>query len=94
MAREQAAFICEHVFTSARPVLLVSHAGGDWQLLCGGDHPEDPDDDSWVHLVCLDHLLERDSTLRAVLDLPIDWIAERVSVGAGWVRSYSPDPVE
>ena len=94
MLREQAAFVCDHVFRCARPVLLVSHARGDWQLLCGADHPNDPDDDSWVHLVGLNHLLDRDSTLRAVMDLPIDWMAERVSVGAGWTRWSSPDPVE
>ena len=35
---ERAAFVCSHVFENSRPVLLVSHVDGGWQLLCGQAH--------------------------------------------------------
>jgi hypothetical protein len=84
--REVGAFICGHVFDQSRPVLLASRADGDWQLLCGGSHEpgEGP------HLVGLNHLLDRDPSLRELLDLPRDWEAERVTEGDPWERRPSP----
>lgn len=83
MTTEVAAFVCSHVFNDTRPVLLVSRAGGDWQCLCGGSHEagEVPS------VVGLNHLLERDSTLRALQDLPDEWEAERASVKDPWIRT-------
>jgi hypothetical protein len=60
---ETAAFICGHVFDQSRPILLVSHEGGDWQFLCGGDHQ--PCDRPRV--VGINHLLDRDPSLRTLL---------------------------
>jgi hypothetical protein len=82
---ELAAFICGHVFSESRPVLLVVRDAGDWQLLCGGDHEVG----DRPHVVGLNHLLDRDPSLRDLLDLPIDWEAERVEEGSPWVRRPS-----
>jgi hypothetical protein len=75
--------LCPHVAENSRPILLVCKEGGDIQLLCGEAH----EDHEKPKLAGLSHLLERDPTLRDVLDLPDDWEAERVSVDSPWVRS-------
>lgn len=82
---ERLAYVCSHVFDARRPVLLVSHEDGEWQLLCGGAH--DPDETPRV--VGLQHLVERDPSLQELLDLPPDWEAERESTGSPWVRTAS-----
>ena len=81
--REAAAFVCSHIFNATCPVLLVSREDGDWQFLCGGTH----DADEKPRVVGLNHLLERDATLREILDLPSDWDAERSAVSAPWKRT-------
>jgi hypothetical protein len=87
---ELAAFICGHVFDKSRPVLLASHDGGDWQLLCGGDHEAG----DRPHVVGLHHLLDRDPSLRDILDLPVNWDADRVDAVSPWVRKPSPVSVD
>ena len=87
---ELTAFICRHVFDETRPVLLVSHEGGDWQLLCGGDH----ETGDRPHVVGLNHILDRDPSLRDILDLPVNWEAERVDEVSLWVRKPSPMSVD
>ena len=83
MTTEDAAYVCSHVFREMRPVLLASHAGGDWQCLCGGEHQagETP------NVVGLNHLMERDPSLQALSDLPDDWEAERVTAYDPWIRT-------
>ena len=68
-------------------MLLVSRAGGDWQCLCGGTHEagEVP------KVVGLNHLLERDASLRELEDLPDDWEAERASLNGQWIRTRASD---
>ena len=83
LTMEVAAYVCSHVFDGTRPVLLVSRAGGDWQCLCGGVH--EPGD--VPNVVGLNHLLERDESLRGLEDLPVDWEAERASVSDAWIRT-------
>jgi hypothetical protein len=75
-------YICLHVFEFERPILLVAKEDGDWQFLCGDEH-------DWTDLpkvVGLNHLLDRDSTLLELLDLPDNWEAERVNVNSPWQR--------
>ncbi|HYV50203.1 MAG TPA: hypothetical protein VFA20_35355 [Myxococcaceae bacterium] len=86
MSREPVAFVCSHVFQKTRPVLFVSRADGDWQLLCGDDHdePEVP------RVVGLNHLLDDDPGIKAVLDLPSGWEAERPGLEAAWERRQIP----
>ncbi len=82
MSKEILAFVCSHVFEKRSSVLLVSRADGDWQLLCGGAH----DDAEAPHVVGLNHLLDDDPSLRAIIDLPPEWEAERSSLQSAWER--------
>jgi len=81
--KEQLAFVCSHVFEQTGPILLVSHADGDWQFLCGGGHEEE----EIPQVIGMNHLFERDPSLHQVMNLPKDWEAERASASATWVRS-------
>src|SRR3954454_17514799 len=80
--REQAVFVCSHVFGGAQPILLVVHEGGDWQCLCGGTHRADEK----PRVVGLDHLVEWGGRVKDVLDLPEGWEAERTSMQGAWSR--------
>jgi hypothetical protein len=79
------AFVCSHIFENSRPILLVANSSGDWQFLCGGTHNEIP------KVVGINHLLDRDPSLKEVLDLPENWEAERVDQKAPWQRRRSSD---
>ena len=78
------AYVCNHVFDHSRPVLLVSRGDGDWCFLCGGKHLQDA---SAYKVVGIGHVLESDSSLRELNDLPAEWEAERTEVGQDWVRT-------
>ncbi len=81
---EQACIACIHVRDASRPVLLVTHDEDDWTCVCGGeDHVQDASD---FAVVGLDHLVVRDPTLAAILDLPVGWEAERAQAGSPWER--------
>lgn len=80
---ELPAYICSHIYLDTHPVLLVSRAGGDWQFLCGGGH----ENDEVPKVVGLNHMLDRDPSLRDLMDVPEDWDAERASVGEPWLRT-------
>jgi hypothetical protein len=77
------AFVCNHVFDHTRPVLLVSRPDGDWCFLCGEQHP---DDSSAYEVVGICHVLDSDSSLAELHDLPSNWEAERKKVGQDWIR--------
>jgi hypothetical protein len=80
--RELATFVCSHVFANTSPVLLVAREGGDWMHLCGQLHQEDEE----YHIVGIDHLIDRDPSLREVQELADDSEAERLAVGMPWLR--------
>jgi hypothetical protein len=85
------AFICNHIFENTKPILLVCHnADGDWQFLCGGTHAfgEKP------KVVGIVHLLERDPTLKNLVDMPVDYEAERESIGSKWIITKIPTEEE
>jgi hypothetical protein len=82
--RRLGVFCCGHVFRRERSVMLVGHQEGDWQFLCGkADHvdPKEP------YHVSVGILLDVDSSLNDVADLPIDFEAERSQVGSAWIRT-------
>jgi hypothetical protein len=82
MSKEVAAFVCSHVSEKRSPILLVSRAQGDWQLLCGGAHEES----ELPRVIGLKHMVDEDPSLRVVLDLPVQWEAERSSPASLWER--------
>jgi hypothetical protein len=79
---EIAVFVCSHIFSNDSPILLVCHADEDWQFLCGEAHEgEKP------RVVGLGHLVDRDPSLRELMDLPLDWEAERDTQDSQWRRA-------
>jgi hypothetical protein len=75
-------YVCSHVFSKARPILLVVHEGGDWSFLCGdNDHTSDG-----YRVVGVGHLVERDATIDECADLPPEFEAERTAIGQPWLR--------
>lgn len=82
--RNTTAFVCTRVRDGA-PVLYVTHdEEGEWQFLCGGDHPDSGEDKPVV--VCMECAVARDPSLNELADLGIDTAASRECVGAGWKR--------
>jgi hypothetical protein len=79
-------YVCTHVFADERPVLYMCREAGDQILACGGDD-HDQVHDSW-RVVHLNHLLERDVTLRVIVELTDGSQAERSSVETPW--SFGP----
>jgi hypothetical protein len=77
-----AVYVCHHVFTHERPVLLVSHDDGDWQFLCGGPHEKE----EIPHVIGVSHIVGFDPTVSEVADIGVDEKAERESVAHPWVR--------
>ncbi len=68
------------------PVLLVVHAeeDGGWQFLTGG-----PFTTADALMVSLRNMVQIDSNLSVLADLPVGWEASRVSKEHPWVRSKS-----
>jgi hypothetical protein len=80
MTKGTPVYLCSHVFSRERAVLVVLHEDGDWQFLCGGNHAED----EVPQVVGLNHVLGVDPSLNAVMDLPEHWEATRAAVGEVW----------
>lgn len=76
-------YVCSHIFQDTRPILLVAREEGDWMFLCGEPH----DEGEQYHLVGINHLLDRDRSLREILALPDNFEAERATVGGAWRRT-------
>lgn len=78
---------CSHVLEEGRPILLVSReADGDVLAVCGGDD----DTETTVRDLPLDTLLNLDSSLAELADLPDGWVALRESEDGPWTPS-KPD---
>src|SRR3546814_9227003 len=80
-------FTTRPVLEGAQPIVDVYHSSdGDWQFLCGTT----PDYDD-LKLVCLGCMVERDSTLLDIADLPPRWCAFRASPDEPWQREEFDD---
>jgi hypothetical protein len=88
---------CKCVAHAGKPVLFVSHAGGDWQFYCS-DSNHDFNDDAAnkrdLVLVHIAHLVAQDPSLDELFDLPVDMGAERESVGSPWTRFPDSDSTD
>lgn len=83
---ETLSYVCEHVFYNTRPILLVCHErDGDWQFLCGATHPG-----AIPKVVGMEHLLERDPSLKQILQLPLGCDAERTDTSSVWLIAERP----
>jgi hypothetical protein len=87
-SRNVAALTTRQVLREQHPILNVVHYSDDhsWAFTCGTT--DDPDDGLVVHM---GHLVDLDSTLLAIADLPPGWGAVRESIGAEWDRYPSED---
>ncbi|MCS0585531.1 hypothetical protein NX784_28520 [Massilia pinisoli] len=85
------AYVCIDVFENRKPVLLVSRPDADWCFLCGEEHP---DDASYYRVVGIGHILEKDPSLKEVMDLQPDEEAERSSPDSSWVRTNLSGPTQ
>jgi hypothetical protein len=68
-------------------VLLVTHDDEDdgWQFLAGGElHMAD------AVVMSLKSMVDRDTSLLELADLPPGWQASRGATGAAWIREQSP----
>ena len=82
-----ASFTTAPVLDGSRPVLEVYHDhDGDWQFMCGTTTASEH-----AKLVCLGCMLEGDSSLFQLADLPAGWMAYRESPGAPWTREAYED---
>jgi hypothetical protein len=85
---------CACVVTERKPVLFVSHAGGDWKMYCHWKNHDFADPQVLrnelvpIHIA---HLVALDPTLEDVADLPVDMGAEREHVGGAWQRYEDKD---
>jgi hypothetical protein len=85
-------YLSKTVSEGEEPVTYVSHDSDDgaWQFL--GDKMTDG---GGPVLSCLHHPIDKDSTLRALHDLPRGWYAVRDHVGAPWERfEHEPEDEE
>lgn len=78
--------VCEDVLCDTKPIFFVCHEiDGGWQFLCGSLHQgETP------KLIGIEHLLERDASLRDTLKLPLGWDAERADTSSAWQSTERP----
>ena len=85
---------CRCVVEQGKPVLFVSHAGGDWQMYCHDSNHDFNDDEhlrNEMRVVHVGHLLAHDPSLNRIADLPVDMGAERTEVGGEWHRFADKD---
>jgi hypothetical protein len=79
-----ACFVCDHVMTKARPILLVTHDDDEeyeyWQFLCGeADH-----DDSNLKIISLKQATAIDPSINDLYDMPLGVSADRKSIIHKW----------
>lgn len=90
---ERRCFVCDHIFLNERPVChVVFFDDGEIQIDCGEDDHGD-DDQFWRSFrpVGLNHIIDRDETVRALLTLETPGISfGRASADAKW-EVYSLD---
>ena len=85
---------CRCVMEKSKPVLFVSHAGGDWQMYSHYNNHDFESQEAMekdLFVVHVAHLLACDPTLELLADLPVDMGAERKAVGSEWTWFVDSD---
>jgi hypothetical protein len=83
---------CTHVVEDGDSVMVVSHSGGDWVLLCGHTGHGQDEDDETLRILHWQHLVDRDPSLEDMIPaLEVDYSAERRAVGGEWRIFFDPD---
>jgi hypothetical protein len=73
------------VGTGEKPALYVVHTpDNDWLV---GDGIGDPNEAGACTVMCIWHVIERNSSVGKLADLPIGWQADRSHPGTAWRRS-------
>jgi hypothetical protein len=75
------------IMNGEQPILYISHDSDDggWQFLS----QETPEVEDCI-LVSLKRIVEHDSSVLAVANLPLGWCAERASIQESWRRFPNP----
>jgi hypothetical protein len=85
--RNHLAISLREIAEGRSPILHVSHNSDDgaWQFL-GWDAPGVED----AVLICLEHIVALDGTVRELATLPLGWHAWRRSATEPWVKEPNP----
>ena len=77
----------KRIMRDGYPILLVIHEdeGGEWQFLDGLDLAM-----ADSSIVGLQTVVNHDTTILELADLPLGWYAERTDMNADWVRAGMP----
>jgi hypothetical protein len=80
------AFSTRQVIERGDPILLVAHEEDDgaWQFIGGAWNEND------LVVICLEHAVALDPSVRELADLPRGWTAVRKGPGQPWNRHLSP----
>ncbi|WP_444935368.1 hypothetical protein ACJJIW_12755 [Microbulbifer sp. JMSA004] len=83
-AENVAAITTKQVVQSSLPILMVVHYEDDdsWAFTCGTTNKSED-----LMIVGMGEIVNLDSTLYSIADLPPGWSAVRESVGSEWVRT-------
>jgi hypothetical protein len=72
-------------------ILLVTHDDEEpkgWQFVNGAGDTDDPTDGMAVHV---EHVIDRDSSVLELADLPAGWWARRETEDGPWIREPIPE---
>ena len=82
-------FTTQRINEQQEPITYVTHdtVDGAWQF-----HGESESGSPVV--ICFHHIVDRDPTIKELVDLPRGWYARRSKVGDPWKRELAPPEVE
>ncbi len=82
-AENTAVFTTKQIVKDYKPVLYVAHDAddGEWQFHSGGIARDED-----VTIIALSEMVELDSTITHLADLPVGWEASRNSRSENWKR--------
>ena len=85
-------YTTKRIMNGDEPILYVFHDAEDGAWQFHGASESMPEDAS---LICFHHIIDKDSTIKELADLPRGWCAKRERASDAWVREQTrPDPEE